>query len=395
MQDEGWWLRKLRRLITRTRENVMIELNQVNRKKGIYCSDLTAFYRSLQKQLQLEAMQHVYVTNEVGDEFTLHELYEKNVSNPVNRRNELMTRMSGFEKLSKEMGHEGLFITLTCPSRFHNSYSRSGDRNPNWDGSTPFDGQKYLCTSWARIRAELDRRGIRIYGLRVSEPQHDGTPHWHLMLFCRPEHIEELKEVTNHYSFQEDGEEQGAAENRVKFVNIDPHKGSATGYVAKYVCKNIDGANLEEGVYGEDPILAAQRVEAWASCWGIRQFQQIGGVSVTVWREIRRLKKIMDDDEEFKAIFSAADSGDWSGFTQSMGGVFCKRKDQAVRPHYDIEFEKSTGLIRSSFFDSTPIMKLKGVVHKGIEMITRIHRWKVERRFEKAVSAFSPSLGVL
>ncbi len=116
--------------------------------------------------------------------------------------------------------------------------------------------------------------------------------------------------MISHYSLIEDGDEKCAAQNRCDFKLIDPKKGSATDYIAKYVSKNIDGEGLDKGVYGEDPITAAQRVDAWSSCWCIRQFQQIGGASVSVWRELRRLKKNLvlipllrkPDKQQMKAV---------------------------------------------------------------------------------------------
>ncbi|WP_101756742.1 hypothetical protein [Oceanicoccus sp. KOV_DT_Chl] len=41
------------------------------------------------------------------------------------------------------------------------------------------------------------------------------------------------------------------------------------------------------GHYGFDAIDSAIRIRAWAPNWGIRQFQQIGGPSVTAYREAR------------------------------------------------------------------------------------------------------------
>ncbi|MGK0272744.1 MAG: hypothetical protein ACI88H_003419 [Cocleimonas sp.] len=396
MQDKNWWLRRLRKLITQAREEMMIHLEQVSRVKGIYCSDLTVTNRQYQRQQQLEMLKSITMTNELGEQFSLYDLYEVNVSNPVMRRNELMTRMRGFEDMAKEFGNIGIFVTLTCPSKYHNAYSKSGQRNPKWQGLTPYQGQQYLCNTWAKMRAEFARQGIRTYGLRIAEPQHDGTPHWHMMLFVDLHHAEQFKSIIEDYSFEEDGDEQGARENRVKFVDIDPKKGSATGYIAKYVCKNIDGKDLDKGVYGEDPILAAQRVEAWASCWGIRQFQQIGGVSVTVWRELRRLRKTAYEDETLTELHRAADSGDWATYTKLMGGVFCIRKSQVIRPYYEMEVNKTTGLIKTSWFDGLITQKLKGILYKENEIITRIHTWQISMQKKgQSVTSFSSSLGVL
>lgn len=62
-----------------------------------------------------------------------------------------------------------------------------------------------------------------------------------------------------------------------------------------YVSKNVNGANLGSDIDGGNAIEAAQRVEAWDSCWGIRQFQQLGAGAVTVWRKLRILKMLCNE----------------------------------------------------------------------------------------------------
>ena len=378
MQDKYWWHRKLRKVLRRTEEKVQIHLGQVNSRKGKYCSDNTVKHRLIQKELQRQMLENLVIVNEKNESFSLAELSDKNVSNPVNRKNELMTRMAGYEDIAKELSHKALFVTITCPSRFHNTYAKSGDKNPKWDGSTPYEAQRYLDDMWALVRADLNRKDIKLYGFRIAEPQHDGTPHWHMLIFLEQHQANEFKNVIEHYALREDGDEAGAKENRCDFKDIDYSRGSATGYIAKYVSKNVNGANLDSDIDGGNAIEAAQRVEAWASCWGIRQFQQLGAGAVTVWRELRRLKALCNETELFSDIFEAADKGKWADFVKLMGGVFCKRNEQAIRPLYKEKLDTGTGELKQSYFDEVVSISLRGIKLGEKEIVTRIHEWRLE-----------------
>ncbi|GAD80629.1 replication endonuclease [Vibrio ezurae] len=384
--DHKWWLRKLRKTLRRNIESVLHHLNQINKPNSLYCSRATLIARLNQKAYQKEYLSNIIATNEHGQSFSLLELSQKGVSDPKIRKGELMMRARGFEDMAKELDHEAGFLTITCPSKYHRSYSKSGHVNPKWGGYTPLDGQQYLNNIWQLIRSRLSCLGIRFYGFRVAEPQHDGTPHWHLLLFVEKHHYDEMVSVMRDYSLKEDGAEQGAVEHRFTEVKIDPSKGTATGYIAKYISKNIDGSDLDSGLYGEDPQDAAARVDAWASCWGIRQFQQLGGCSVTVWRELRRLKEVLGLDDVRKRVIEAADTGNWKEFTQLMGGVFCMRKNQVFKPYYELSIDKATGIIKTSQYCSDELVRtLKGVITDGLELITRLYQWRIESQFRHAV----------
>jgi len=224
--------------------------------------------------------------------------------------------------------------------------------NPKWAGLTASDGQDYLAKQWARCRAAAARMGLEWYGFRIAEPQHDGTPHWHCLLFF-PHGADGVDAlvllqalVRKYFLFNDSPDEPGARKYRVDFELIDWSRGSAVGYVIKYISKNIDGHGVGLDLFGNDAVTSSQRVRAWAKTWRIRQFQQIGGAPVTIWRELRRVHPEALEAGPGLAVNPIAEAVDavnpsavqpgaqavaWAEYTKRQGGHCVKRRALRVR----------------------------------------------------------------
>lgn len=342
-----WWRRQLRKVHARAVESAAISIGYVNRSRDIYVSNESVKRRFQQNRRNAAMLEATKARNENGDEYTLAELAAKGTANKAIRRGELMTRIAGFERIAVDCGHVGLFFTMTCPSRMHKWRSVEGGKvveNPKYDGTTPKDAQKHLSKTWAQVRAAMDRAGVRWYGFRIAEPNHDGTPHWHLLVFFDGKWrgselrsaLPRICAIVRRYALKDSGNESGAKKHRVDFKPIDADKGTASGYIAKYVSKNIDGYRVEKDLFGNDALTTARRVEAWAATHGIRQFQQVGGPPVTVWRELRRVKVLPDDaPEHLKQAHIACNKHEadsdfpakaaWDAYCKAQGGVFVGR----------------------------------------------------------------------
>jgi len=363
-----WWRRQLRKTYLRAFEARAIEAGLVGRQAGLYASDETVRLRREQKARNRALLESATAVNELAQEYTLAELADRSVSNPSNRRGELMVRLNGFESIARERGDAGEFYTITCPGRMHARHHRSGTANPNYDGTTPRAGQAYLRRLWARARAALHHRGIRPYGFRIAEPQHDGTPHWHILLFMPPEQVPAVRDILRRYALQDSPDEPGADEHRFDAVAIDWSRGTAAGYVAKYVAKNIDGEHVGLDEHGNNARSSAERVEARASRWGIRQFQQIGGPPVWVWRELRRASG--EHAGLAGALVRATDQADWPRFVTLMGGPAAKR---AAMP---ASLMKSWSDQPGQYGEALGWRAI-GVNVNGAEVVTREHSWTI------------------
>ena len=371
-QNYGWWLKQVKKIQSRKIEHIEILLGRVHKFSDIYVSDKTLRKRMQSKEKNKHYLDNHVLINDLGEEVPMNEMVEGSVSNPSIRRAELMCRIAGSERYAQHHSKVGTFFTFTCPSRMHARFASNGAANPRYDGTTPREANDYLNGVWQRIRAKLDRMEIAYFGLRVAEPQHDGTPHWHLLLFHDKRDFHELSNTIRHYNLQESGEEHGADIHRVDITPIDWEKGSAAGYIAKYISKNIDGAHLDKDLNTVDAAESAERIEAWASVWGIRQFQSIGTPPVTVWRELRKIKEELPQSI-LRTAQEAADEGDWFAFTQIMGQRHFNSDNVAVRL-------AKTWNDKPGKFGDPKGYEVFGVCDDSNVITTRLHKWTVKEK---------------
>lgn len=414
MISEKWWLGRLVKARKIMREHLAIAMGQVSSKASAYASwDCVREHQEQQKRNWEYIKQCELFDEETEEKADLSEMVLKSVSNPAIRRHELMVRCRGCEDIGNELGLQGLFLTLTTPSKYHNSYKKGGFIE-HWNGASPREAQAYLNNAWQRIRAKLGREEIRWFGVRVAEPHHDGTPHWHLLIWVKPEEVTQVRDIFISYATQEDRVELHPQYEKEKqkpfrkcayvgpmdyrprcdFGYIDPEKGTATGYIAKYISKNIDGFAMDDEVSdetGKSVKDMAKNVSAWKSRWAIRQFQFFGGAPVTTYRELRRFAsqnkkafmeyvfmqeradlldmyhmlqrhvvgpvkpdrlltnkelvdvigknyqaRIQSDEACIVDTMKAADHGNWQGYIMGQGGPFVKREDLLITNSYQV-----------------------------------------------------------
>ncbi|MUK40980.1 replication endonuclease [Aliivibrio fischeri] len=438
MLDEHFWLKRLKKARKIMREHLAIAMGQVSTRASAYCSyDCVREHQEQQRKNWEYIQNQILVDEETQEECSMEDMVLKSVSNPAIRRHELMTRTRGCENIAEEMELCGLFLTLTTPGKYHNSYQRGGFI-PHWNGKSPRDAQVYLNGVWSRIRAKLGREEFRWFGIRVAEPHHDGTPHWHLLLWCKPEEKEAIIKIFIDYATEEDKHElmtTGVFDYSARCLvkPIDQEMGSATGYIAKYISKNIDGYAMDDEISDETgkPVKdMAKNVTAWKSRWCIRQFQFIGGAPVTTYRELRRLanldkaaymeilhsqkreallatyrdmtandmgphlpnsmlsksaimKRLGDaykptikhENNSVVQTMESADEGNWQGYIMGQGGPFVKRAELMVRNAYEEQ-------LYSSRYAET-VRKVEGIFAAGEFIKTRVRTWTIQNKVKK------------
>jgi hypothetical protein len=390
LDSPDWWRRQLRRRLTRACEELFRRLGFVRRQASAYVSgDALARVRAAQRKSAHWLAETIAVCQDTGECMPLAKIAAGSLANPTLRRGELMLRARGFQEVAAALGHRCLMVTATCPSAFH-PWLHSGERNPLYNGTSPREAQQWLRQHWARARAALKKAALLYYGFRAAEPHHDATPHWHMILYAAPADLATLQVILRKTWLKDFSDESGATTYRIKFTEEDSTKGSGVAYLAKYVAKNIDGAgSIGDELSDESgrPVSEdAQAAVAWARLHGIRQFQQLGGPAVTLWRELRRVREPCEwppiETLRLTTDRTPERGPSWSAFIAELGGIAASVQasralfDKAEPRCIDSMGRRVMRLTRWGEFPAPMVVGVQLVYRDRIRRLaTRIHVW--------------------
>lgn len=352
-----WWYRKLWQMRCEWREEQLRAVCLVNKKASPYVSYEAVIHKREQRRKSLEFFRSHELVNEDGDTLDMEDVVNASNSNPAHRRNEMMACVKGLELIAEMRGDCAVFYTITCPSRFHATLN-NGRPNPKWTSTTVRQSSDYLVDTFAAFRKAMHKAGLRWYGVRVAEPHHDGTVHWHLLCFMRKKDRRSITTLLRKFAIREDREELGINTGpRFKSELINPRKGTPTSYIAKYISKNIDGRGLAKEISKETSRSlrdSAEHVSAWASLHRVQQFRFFGIPGRQAYRELRLLAgqaaRVQSerkagapvlDNPRLDAVLAAADAGCFATYIMKQGGVLVPRKHHLVRTAYELNDEPS------------------------------------------------------
>lgn len=377
MTDKAWWRRALRRRF-QTVEHAAIKAGYVHKRAAPYISDEAMRRHKRHAQKITALLEQLEAVNEsTGECASLAELRDTSTANPTIRRKAMMAIIAGLEERATALGMIPLFLTITCPSRMHARLAQSGDANPRYDGTSPRQAQNYLArTVWNTAMRSLKHAGISpgrdFFGLRTAEPHHDATPHWHVLAFVTPRHADAFEETLRRYALVDSTEEPGAAERRFTVTAIDPAKGSAVGYIAKYISKSTDGEGVGIDSESDTPARSsALRVVVWARLWHARQFQFFGTGTVSPFRELWRLDSVPAALRPLLGdMWQASQDGDFAAYLAARDS-----RQTRLRLLYEAT--------DSQRYPGEQVKRMRGILIDGdagqVPVVTRPDRWVIRR----------------
>ena len=199
------------------------------------------------------------------------------------RLNETISVIKALEEFATEQGKVFAMLTLTAPPNFHPSpqVGRS-----SWNQRSVRLAHEHIKGNWNLLKAKLNKQGFvfgvvpragsaNIFGIRVTEPHKDATPHWHVMLFLERCYLDVLEAAVRDIWCWHD-----KAFDVIRQDEARTDSASAASYLTKYLMKTYDQAigGCEDVKLTADEAYdsLSYRVMAWRKALRLRAYQPIG-----------------------------------------------------------------------------------------------------------------------
>ncbi|ENT5105943.1 replication endonuclease [Pseudomonas aeruginosa] len=270
--DPAFWFRRLVQIADKARESIAVRnLRLGDPAYGLepYCSD--------------ESLK-AYLERQSGRSINSLQCLQREIEKAAH--SSYLTSKALCER-AFAAGHLSVLITLGLDGRFHSS-------SPQYQGFAFDDAHAALHGIYEPLLDGLSRRGIRgvdFYGARCIEVHADGCPHWHVVIYLRPDLllylIERLRGL--HYKqSKEMGEHFDAFSGRIVQVQ-EPTDLARYGAAVSYIFKNSYAGRAGDA----DQFMAALRQKVAISIQGKRQYDFIGmSGSRSVMRELRKHESV-------------------------------------------------------------------------------------------------------
>ncbi|MCW9013765.1 MAG: replication endonuclease, partial [Gammaproteobacteria bacterium] len=361
--DPKTWTRRIRRAAAQCREMLALKLKMVGGQSGQkYASSYNTKWVQQRKEETQKWAESQKIYEEDGSPVMIGEgenqrqmtLFDCMRTDEA-RFAELYTVFAGVEKRAQRQNMTWSFITATLPGEWHANPDYESKKT--WNEQTVREGLTVLLEDWQRIRSQLAKYDIQLLGLRVAEPQKDGTAHLHLMVFHDAEQTEIIDAVLKNHWNRGQKSRKCSADQRwnspaLQIVGENKKRGSAASYIMKYIAKGVALETNDEG----DITGSMVDVEAWRKIWGIRSFQFFGiKRALTLWKTLRKNRDNCPSGE-LRAAWIAA-QGRWNSEQEKYVADF----DAFLTAIDNIEIEK---IFETDEFDRK---KLIGYVDKITE----------------------------
>lgn len=354
--DCKWWWRKIKPIYNRSIESVMRYIHVIWEKFQLYVSDRFLTLRRENKKRNEIFLNSLIALKDSGEEVELSEISDSSLSYSINRVAELKARVAGLEQYADKFGYRTDLVTITAPSRFH-CVNHKGRPNIKWNESSVRAVHKYFTGLWDCVISKFHRDNIKTSGFRVVEPHHDGTPHWHIILFSKESDRDLTLDIIRKYFLKDSPDEKGASQHRVIVKDLTQKK--KRSFKGSYILKGID---LSPKNKSQEDLGKSERMNAWGCVWGIRQFYQFGGPAVNLWREARRIAKNSNIDDS--SVWQSVRNGDWCEFIEICGGLNIPKGNRKIK------------LLKEYDNNLNSYGEEKGYVISGLEVDKKFHKLK-------------------